>query len=158
MKGTVRSDDVTKVLAALRTVDKGLMDEWRTQARTQMIEPWAKELARQAPAGSKGAAAGRSIQAAKSARPALYAGKGSWRGWQPFWATNYGMAHSKVHTYIRRNRKNGGRHVVRRRSGTWAPEHRGRHGYWFEPYWERNIDRQRKRVVDLADAYLRRVL
>lgn len=157
MQGLVTSTDIRKTLAALSSVDKGLMKEWKAEAIDKVVEPWAMELRAQAPAGTKGAAAARSIQPARAAVPSLYAGRGTWNGWQPFFALEFGMSHIKQHTYIRRSPK-GVRHVVRRASGTWAPEHRGQSSYWFWVYWEKNADDLRDRVIDLADDFLRRVL
>jgi hypothetical protein len=144
-------------LAALQQIDKGLAKEWKAHAKTRIAEPFAHQLARQAPAGAKGAAAGRSIRTGAGALPIIYAGKGTWQGWQPFFALEYGMSHDKYHTYVRTSPK-GRRHVVRRRVGTWAPVHRGRRGYWFHPYFTAHLPEQRVKVVRLADDFIRGAL
>jgi hypothetical protein len=138
------------ILASLRTVDRDLERTWRQQAKTKVGMPWAAELAAQAPRGSKGAAAGRSIKVGSGQGVIIWAGKGTWRGWQPFFATNYGMSHSKRTTYLRRS-PSGGRHVVRRRIGTWAPEWVPNSDYWFWRYWSKNEDRIRSKVVTLTN-------
>lgn len=158
MKGTVTSLNMKEAIRAISVIDKGLAKEWRAEARDKVTKPWAEELARQAPLGMKGAAAGRSIKAGTGAVPIVYAGKGSWNGWQPFFATEFGMSHTQYHTYIRRNRTRPGRHVVRRRSGTWANPHLGSHGYWFSPYWAANEERLRQKVITLADDFIGRSL
>jgi hypothetical protein len=131
--------------------------QWRKQARTEVAVPWAAELAAQAPAGSKGAAAARSIQAGTGQLPVIWAGKGTWQGWQPYFALEFGMSHTKVHTYTRVSPR-GRRHFVRRRTGTWAPPHRGRQGYWFFPAMRRSSDRQTERVAQLVDAAIKEAL
>jgi hypothetical protein len=81
------------------------------------------------------------------------AGRGQTNGWQPFFALEFGMSHTKYHTYIRTSPR-GLRHVVRRRTGTWAKPHKGRTGYWFYPYWRRHDDRLTARVVELLDGFM----
>jgi hypothetical protein len=154
---SLNSSEIKQVITSIGTLDKGLMSAWKAEARDKVVVPWAAELALQAPPGSKGAAAGSSIKPASTGVPSLYAGKGKWDGWQPFFALEYGMAHEKYHTYVRTSPK-GKRHVVRRRTGRWAPVHRGRSGYWMWPYWEAHQDKLRDRVVNLADAFIRRSL
>lgn len=163
IKGSVTSDSMTAAIKSISVIDKGLAKAWRNEAKQKVTIPWATELARQAPPGFKGAAAARSIKPGTGAAPMIWAGKGTTAegvggSWQPFFSTEFGMSHQKVHTYVRRNRSGFGRHFVKRRSGTWAPVHVGRYGYWFHPYWEKNAERIRKRVIDLADEFIRRSL
>jgi hypothetical protein len=131
--------------------------QWRKQARTEVAVPWAAELAAQAPSGSKGGAAARSIQAGTGQLPVIWAGKGTWQGWQPYFALEFGMSHTKVHTYTRTSPR-GQRHFVRRRTGTWAQPHRGRVGYWLWPYWRRNDGRLTDKVAQLVDAAIKEAL
>jgi hypothetical protein len=149
----VTTNDLKPAMDALRTVDKALAKEWRTKARRELAVPWARELAAQAPGGSKGEAAGRSVKAGTGMVPTIWAAKGEWNGWQPFFALEFGMSHSKWHTYVRRS-ANGGRHFVRRRSGTWAPVHAGRRGHWFYPYWRANDHRLTARVAKMLNAFI----
>lgn len=159
--GTVTSPNIARTIRALRTADKELEKEWRREAYEKVAKPWAAELARQAPGGSKGAAAGRSIEARKGFGVRIAAGtrKGLWKpGFVPFFALNFGMHHNAWHKYIRKNRSGGGRHVVRRRSGTWAPVWQGPpHDYWFWRYWEANEDRVRAKVVTLTNDFMARL-
>jgi hypothetical protein len=141
------------ILDSLRVVDKDLAKTWRQEARTKIAVPWAAELAAQAPAGSKGAAAGRSIKAGTGQGVRIYAGKGVWKGWQPFFATNYGMDHDTKHTYLRRSPR-GRLHVVRRRVGTWAPEWVPKSDYWFWRYWESHENRIRGRIVTMTNEFM----
>ena len=161
--GSVTSASMTEAIKAISAIDRGLAKEWRKEAKTKITTPWARELAAQAPSGWKGAAAARSIQPGTGAKPVIWAGKGTTNEgtggpWQPFFALEYGMSHDNVHRYVRRNRSGAGRHLVNRRVGRWAPEHRGASGNWFWPYWEANQDRLRDQVIDLADDFIRRAL
>ena len=152
--GSVSTRDMKAAIAAIGSIDKGLDKEWRAQAKREIAEPFAEALARQAPSGSKGAAAGRSIKTGTGPLPVILAGKGSWQGWQPFFSLNYGMSHDKFHTYIRRSPR-GMRHVVRRRTGTWAPQWKPKHAYWFEPYFDKHLPEQRAKVMKIADDFIR---
>jgi hypothetical protein len=144
------SPNLLPTVRALRQADKAVAAEWRKRARLEVAVPWAAELAAQAPGGSKGAAAARSIQAGTGQLPTIWAGKGSWQGWQPFYALEFGMSHSKYHTYVRTSSL-GNRHFVRRRTGTWAQPHKGRTGYFLWPYWRRNDARLTDKVARLID-------
>lgn len=151
--GTVSTRDMRAAVSAIATIDKGLDRQWRAHAKRKIAQPFAEALARQAPPGSKGAAAGRSIRTGTGALPVIYAGKGTWEGWQPFFALNYGMHHNKYHTYIMKRR--GQRFVVRRRTGRWAPQWVKGRGLWFEPYFDKHLPEQRAKVMNLADEFIR---
>lgn len=158
--GYVHSPDITRMVKALQTADKELEKEWRAEAYEKVAKPWAAELARQAPGGSKGAAAGRSIEARKGKGVIIATGTaaGTWKpGFIPFFALNFGMGRHK-HQYIRTNRSGAGRHMVRRRTGTWAPVWIGPpHDYWFWRYWEANEPRIRAKVVTLTNEFMARL-
>lgn len=149
----VTTKDMQAAISALDIIDKGLAKEWRKHAKQEIAKPFAAELARQAPPGSKGAAAARSITTGSGPLPVIYVGRGSWDGWQPFFALEFGMHHHKYHTYI--GNRAGKRFVVRRRVGTWAPPWVKGRGLWFYPYWEKHLPEQRAKVVRLADAFIR---
>jgi hypothetical protein len=151
------SADLLPTVRALRQADKAVAADWRKRARTEIAVPWARELAAQAPAGTKGAAAAKSIQAGTGQLPVIWTGKGTWRGWQPFFALEFGMSHSKRHTYTRVSPR-GQRHFVRRRTGTWAPPHRGRDGHWLWPYWRHHDARLTDKVARLLDATIKEAL
>lgn len=153
--GKVSSPDIKPILRALQTVDRDLAKVWRQEARTRIAVPWAEELARQAPPGALGAAAGRSIKAGTGQGVRIWMGKGQWKpGFQPFWGIEFGMDHDVKHKYIRRNRRNPGRHFVSRRVGTWAPEWIPSHTYRFRRYWEQHEDRIRGRIVAFTDEFM----
>jgi hypothetical protein len=136
-------------------MDKELGKKWKMEARDKVARPWAAELARQAPAGSRGAAAGRSIQAGLGQGVRIYMGKGVWKqGFQPFFGIEYGMNQDVKHKYVRRNRSGRGRHFVNRRVGTWAPEWIPKHTYVFRRYWEKNERKVRSQVVNLVNEFV----
>ena len=157
LNGSITGPDLKRVSATLRTVDKGLAAEWRREAKSEVAAPWALELGGFAPYGTLGQAARRSIKPSTGQLPAIRAGVGSWNGWQPFFALDHGMSHEAYHTYLRRS-KRGRRHIVRRRVGRWAPEHRGSYSYWLEPGIAKTMDKYRERVIGLMDGFIRRRL
>lgn len=157
----VESRDVRAAVQALTAVDKQVAAEWRRRAKSEIAEPWARDLRNHAPKGRKGRAAGESIQAAGGAKPAIIAGKGSWPGdhgqpWQPFFAMNYGMHRGAYTSYTRRT-KRGGRVAVRRRVRTWALRHRAK-GYWLERAITRTQPEYRRMVMFLVDDVIRETL
>lgn len=153
------STDLNRVVASLRSVDPALARAWKTEAVGRVVEPMVVQLRGQFPGGVKGSAARASIQASGRGRvPSIAAGKGAPLGWVPFFALEFGMSHAKVHTYLRRNRRAGGRHVVHRRVGTWARPHLGRRGYHFWPYWESHQAQLRDAVIRMTDDVVRREL
>jgi hypothetical protein len=160
---SLSSPDLKRVVSTLRTIDKGIATEWRQKAKREIAIPWANDLARFAPAGSRGAAAGRSIKPGVGPLPVIRAGVGSWSGagggkpFQPFFSTNFGMGRA-YHTYIRKNRSGLGNHIVKRRVGTWAPVHVGSYSYWLDDGFKQTNDKYRARVIDLLDDYLQEVL
>lgn len=151
--GSVATKDIKRAMLALRSVDKDMAKLWRAHAKNKIAEPMARDLRRAAPWGAKGAAAANSIKTGTGALPVIWAGKGTWQGWQPFFALEFGMNHRTKHTYIMNRR--GSRYVVRRRVGTWAPVHQGQFGYWFHPALEKSVDVYRPKVAALADEFLR---
>jgi hypothetical protein len=148
------SAQLKAVLRTLGTIDKGLAKEWRRRAKTEIAEPWAAELAAQAPGGSLGAAAGRSIKAGTGAMPVLWAGKGQWNGWQPYFVLEFGGQKLAKVTYVNRQRTTKSRYVIRRRTTMQFEPHRGREGIWMFPYWRRNEAHLRNRVIRLMDDFI----
>jgi hypothetical protein len=152
--GSLRSAQIKPAIRALQTVDRGIAREWRQHAKKELAVPWARELASHAPAGQRGAAAARSIGAGVGQLPAIWAGRGEWKpGFQPFFSLEFGRDHNKFSTYVRTSPR-GVRHFVRRRTGTWAPQHRGRAGWWFFPAMSRSSDRYTEKVATMLADFL----
>lgn len=162
LRSTLKSADLKATVAALTQVDRQVATQWRQRARREVAVPWAAQLAAQAPAGTLGRAAGRSISAGTGALPVIWAGKGATvtqpggSAWQPFYSLEFGRDHGKYSTYVRRSNR-GGRGFVRRRTGTWA-RGRAKGGHWLFPYWRRHDARLTDRVARLLDQVIGEVL
>lgn len=150
---TLSASQIKPTLTALNTVSPGLMKEWRRRAKREVAEPWAAILAAQAPAGTLGAAAGRSVKAGSGTLPVIWAGKGAWNGWQPFFGLEFGGQKDAKVTYVGRSPA-GNKYVMRRRTTMQFQPHLGRVGYWLFPYWRGHEPVLRAKVIRLADDFI----
>lgn len=146
MKGSVTSADIRPAIAALKTVDAGLVPAWRSRARVDLVDPLVRVLRAAAPNGQLGAAAARSLRPSSGQIPGFRLGVGTFKpGFQPAFGLEWGARRDAYHQYIRRSR-NGGHHLVSRRVNRWArPPNRA--GWWMTPTFR---DQQPELLVKAA--------
>lgn len=158
--GTISNADMRGRIAALSTIDKALIPEWKRIMNERVVSEMARELGHLAPPGRKGDAAAKSIRPKEGQYPAIVAGEGTWfgdhgQGWQPFFAMEFGMNRGAYTTYLRRRKRGNGQQVVRRRVRTWALPARRRNGYWLAPGFRRMVPRYRRLIVAEVDQFVR---
>jgi hypothetical protein len=153
MKGSVTSADIRPAIAALRTVDAGLVPAWRAQARTEMIDPLVRVLRAAAPNGELGRAAARSVRPSAGQIPGFRYGVGTFKpGFQPAFGLEWGAHRDAYHQYIRRS-KRGGHHLVSRRVNLWArPVNRS--GWWMTPTFRQAQPELRDKAAAIMDDLL----